>query len=233
MNKKGYWSRHPYTRHSVETDTKLTGWVGWKKFGEVIKEAERCGELEKNLVLTTFKLGGRIVETLASHRSMFSILDDDVSGETALVVTGLPLGKRWTKIGEYVDEDGKKRFQTQKVEAFRTFGLTVSDDREPYSQDFLELVKSTNGLLFRSPYGNLERPYSRVRAYQLINGLSKRVGVYLYPHLLRAWRASQLARDYGWKEGKLMEWFDWKDFETAHHYSKSGVFGLVSDMKKR
>ena len=229
---KGYWSTHKYSRHSVEADTKLAGWIGWKKFAEVIEEAERQGKLEKNLVLTSFKLGGRIVETLSSHRNMFSILDDDVSGETALVVEGLPLGKRWTKIGEYLDESGTKRFRTQKVEAFRTFGLTVSDDREPYSQEFLELVKSKSGLLFRSPYGNLDRPYSRVRAYQLINGLSKKVGVYLYPHLLRAWRASQLARDYGWREGKLMEWFDWKDFETAHHYSKSGVFGLVSDMKK-
>ena len=232
IQKKGYWSTHEYTRHSVEADTKLAGWIGWKKFGEILAIAEQQGKLEKTLVLTAFKLGGRITEILAAHRSMFSILEDDVSGETALVVEGLPLGKRWIKTGEYLDPKGVKRLYTQKVEAFRTFGLVVSDDREPYSQEFLELIKKNSDLLFKSPYGKLDKPYSRVRAYQLINGLSKKVGLYMYPHLLRAWRASQLARDYGWKEGKLMEWFDWKDFETAHHYSKSGVFGLVSDMKR-
>ena len=234
-NSKGYWRNHEYSRHSVETDTKIAGWIGWKKMTEILDKSRRAGKetLTFDILLSTFKLGGRIVEVLQAHTDMFSIQHDDVTGESALIVEGLPLGKRWKKIGEYVDEAGKKRFVTQKIDAYRTFGLTVLDDREPFSQEFLDFVKSKKGLLFRSPYGNEEKPYSRVRAYQLINSLSKSVGIHLYPHLLRAWRASQLARDYGWKEGKLMEWFDWKDFETAHHYSKSGVFGLVSDMKRR
>ena len=185
------------------------------------------------MILTTFKLGGRIIEVLQADTDMFSTMHDDVSGEDALIVEGLPLGKRWRKLGETVDEAGIKHYITEKIDAYRTIGLTLSNDREPFSEELLELINNHAGLVFQSPYKTEKKPYTRTRAYQLINGLSKHVGVHLYPHLLRSWRASQLARDYGWKEGKLMEWFDWKDFKSAHHYAKAGVFGLVSDMKRR
>ena len=82
--------------------------------------------------------------------------------------------------------------------------------------------------LFPSPYKN--GPLSRKLAYLLITKVGKRLGVELYPHFLRAQRASQLASEYDFREASLLEWFQWAKWETAKKYCKLGPLGLAKKM---
>lgn len=49
----------------------------------------------------------------------------------------------------------------------------------------------------------------------------------VYPHWLRAQRASCLIKEYGWPMEMMMEWMGWEELTTARHYAKYGPEMLV------
>ncbi len=225
----GYWSEHEYQRHSVERDVALSGFIGWAKFAEILGAAD--SEKKRNLVVATFKEGGRINEVLKSRHDNFRVVESPEDGQEYLLCEALPLSKRWKKVGmELVN--GKARMKTVHVEAFRTFALPLKDSIEPYSEEFSKFVLSkSRGLLFPSPYKSKKgEPLSTTRAYQIVHqeiGVEGNIDIWLYNHLIRAWRASQLRRERKFTPFDLMEFFMWRDMKTALIYAKEGVWGIA------
>ena len=123
--------------------------------------------------------------------------------------------KRYKKIGEYVDEDGKTRWITKKTVSYRTFPIPLKEPLTPYITEWLDYIK--NGQLFR---------ISRIQVYRIL----RRIDQDIYPHWLRSQRASQLALEYGFNVHDLVEFFGWKDLRTALHYSRKGWKGLAAKM---
>jgi hypothetical protein len=56
--------------------------------------------------------------------------------------------------------------------------------------------------------------------------------IHLWLHWFRSQRASQLVNDYGFEVMDLVNYFDWKDVETAIRYAKKGWRGLTEKMNK-
>jgi hypothetical protein len=56
--------------------------------------------------------------------------------------------------------------------------------------------------------------------------------IHLFLHWFRSQRASQLARDYKLDVVELIDYFNWKDIETAVMYAKKGGSGLTEKMRK-
>jgi len=56
--------------------------------------------------------------------------------------------------------------------------------------------------------------------------------IHLWLHWFRSQRASQLVSDYGFEVVDLVNYFDWKDIETALRYAKKGWRGLTEKMNK-
>ena len=54
--------------------------------------------------------------------------------------------------------------------------------------------------------------------------------IHLWLHWARSQRASQLAGEYNFSEGDLLEWFGWKDIKTATRYSHKGYAKLGAKM---
>jgi len=229
--KIGYWnkvSHHLYKRHSVALDVQLTGFIGWQKFGEILATAKN--DRNRKLVLTTFKVGGRINEVLSSKHENFRLMTSPEDGKEYLLCEALPLSKRWRALGKTV-ENGKTRYITEKVAAYRTFALPLADSVEPYSEEFRDFVLGEHsGLLFPTPYKALKgKSLTTTRAYQIMRyEIGVPLKLELYNHLLRAWRASQLKRERKFKADDLMAFFMWRDYKTALIYAKEGVWGLAA-----
>ena len=234
-SRPGYWASHEYKRHSVDRDIQLTGFIGWRTFSDILDAAQV--ERNRKLILSAFKIGGRINEVLGCCHEHFRIAESPDDGTEYLLADAIPLSKRWKKIGEVQLPGGHKKFLTQHIEAFRTFALPLEDKIEPFSEEFASFVldKTRSGLLFPSPYKRLKgKSLSTTRAYQIVRfdvgeraaaGLAGKL--YLYNHLLRAWRASQLRKERKFEPYDLMEFFMWRDYKTAFIYAKEGVWGLA------
>jgi hypothetical protein len=54
--------------------------------------------------------------------------------------------------------------------------------------------------------------------------------IHLWLHWFRSQRASQLVCDYSFEVMDLVNYFDWKDVETAIRYAKKGWRGLTEKM---
>jgi hypothetical protein len=228
--KIGYWNKvnqHLYRRHSVETDVQLTGFIGWQKFGEVLSAAKN--RRNRLLVLSTFKIGGRVNEVLSCKHENFRITKSPEDNREYLLCDMIPLSKRWRALSKEVT-DGRAHYKTEKVQAYRTVALPLTDDEEPYSEEFRDFVLQGSGLLFPSPYKNLKgKPITTTRAYQIVRyEIGVPLKLELYNHLLRGWRASQLRHQRHFKAEDLMEFFKWRDYNTALIYAKEGVWGLAS-----
>jgi len=141
--------------------------------------------------------------------------------------------KRYRKVREWVDDQGKKRWETESK--FVTRGAFAIPMDEPLAPIMAEWVKQSKDWLFPTP--NAEKiqrkePWlSRVRAYQIVREIGRRVGVHLYDHWFRAQRACQLASEYGFGLMQLQDWFGWKYIEIVTRYAKLSWRDLAHLMK--
>ena len=226
--------KREFKKHSVDRD--VTQFCGWPLLKDIVGTVSN-NQRNAGFVATMFNTGGRVSEVLALKPSMFSIYKGCVP--KLVVVSGMPLLKRYEKTGDYLDENGKKHYHTKRINAIRNkFSMRVDEPLiKPMLLWVIEALKNRYEYLFPSPY-KTEQPLSRTWAYQLIRKTGDSLGVYLYNHWFRAQRASQLASEYDFKEGNLLEWFMWEKWETAKKYCKLGPLGLgkrmgVSFRKKR
>ena len=220
MMKMGYWATHEYSRHSVADD--VEEFCGWQRLIEIVS---RGGSQRNNSFLATlFLSGGRVSEVLQLSDDMF----DHRPEENVVIVRGMTMLKRFRKIDEKVDEDGKLRWVTEPIISYRRpFPILL---QEPLTPIMLRWVESSNGLLFPSPYR--DGPLSRSWAYKLVRRVGEDLGMeHLRPHWFRSQRACQLVSDYGFEVLDLVDFFRWRKSDTALTYARRGWRGLVSKMK--
>ena len=149
---KSYWKTHKYQRHSVGKDVKT--FCGWDI---LLKLIEACNNpLEKALISFLFETGGRVSEVLSLTIDMFSVIEE--TKPPIIIVSGMPLRKRYRKIGEYFQcikcesiverettcsecgsTDLKRRFKTELKDEVRN-DFSIRTD-EPLSQIMLQHLK--------------------------------------------------------------------------------------------
>jgi integrase len=203
--------------------TEFVGWEGLILLANALEEEGRA------LFSTAFLTGGRITEVLELTADNFIFTDDFIR------VKRMPLKKRYSKTGEWVEwvderptntlrrlyhwdiEKGawfRKRYETVRREEFRAeFAFPRS---EPLVPILIEWVEAKEDKLFQM---------SRFKAYRIM----KEIGI--YPHWLRAQRASCLIAFWGFTMEQMMEWMGWEELTTARHYGKMG-WRKLADMFK-
>ena len=177
-----------------------------------MKLIEKCGcERDRALISALFETGGRVSEVLQLRKDNFVVQNP------FLVVKAMPVLKRYNKVGEYKDKNGKTRWLTERKIAYRTFPIHM---KEPLCEPLLSYItKIDEGKLFH---------IGRVQVYRIVRKLDENI----FPHWFRAQRASQLALEYGFNIHDLIDFFNWKSLQTATHYSRMGWKGLANKMKR-
>jgi len=193
-------------KRSVEI---VESFCGWDYLIKLVKKCRR--EVDKALISALFETGGRVSEVLMLRKDNFIVQ------KPFLVVKAMPVLKRYSKIGEYVDENGRVRWRTKKKIAYRTFPIHME---EPLCPPLLEYInKIREGRLFH---------IGRTQVYRIVRNLDENI----FPHWFRAQRASQLALEYGFDIHDLIDFFNWKSLQTATHYSRMGWKGLANKMRR-
>jgi site-specific recombinase XerD len=193
-------------KRSVEIVESFCGW------DYLLELAEKCKlERDRALISALFETGGRVSEVLKLRKDNF------VVQEPYVIVKAMPVLKRYKKVGEYIDKEARKRWQTEKKKAHRTFPIHMKEPLCASVLEHVERIKSDN--LFQM---------SRIHVYRIVRALDNAV----FPHWFRAQRASQLALEYGFDVHDLIDFFNWKSLQTAIHYSHMGWKGLANKMKR-
>ena len=230
----------------------VDNWVGWENIAEMLTYAKH--PVAKKFFIFSIKTGGRAKEVLRLQAENFEVR----GREKCILVKDMELEKRFNKIGLLPPSDiphAKKWLTEKKAAARKTFPIKLN---EPFSTELIQYLQETpKGYLFKSPYQCNDPPvYSRFWAYKQIikvndalpPDLFNRLGlnrefkdrkgnviastIHLWLHLLRSWRASQLAAEYDFSEAMLMEFFGWVTPKEAHHYSHLGYSKLLEQMRK-
>jgi len=194
------------SKRSVEI---VESFCGWGYLIELIKKCKR--EVDRALISALFETGGRVSEVLMLGKDNF------VVQKPFLVVKAMPVLKRYSKIGEYVDENGKVRWKTRKKIGYRTFPIHMNEPLCPSLLEYIDKIKE--GKLFH---------IGRTQVYRIVRSLDTNI----FPHWFRAQRASQLALEYGFDVHDLIDFFNWKSLQTAIHYSRMGWKGLANKMRR-
>jgi len=192
------------TKRSVEI---VESFCGWDYLLELIAKCE-CTR-DKGLISALFETGGRVSEVLELKKANFVIQ------EPYIIVKAMPVLKRYEKVGERFDDEGKKRWVTRRKKGYRTFPIHT---KEPLCSKLIDhVINLESEHLFR---------VGRVQVYRIVTGIDKNI----FPHWFRAQRASQLAVEYGFDMHDLVDFFNWKSLGTAVHYSRMGWKGLATKM---
>ena len=238
MSRVGWWANHDYVRRSVEKD--VTRFVGWTRLHELIAEVPQYNfKRNQALFVTTFLTGGRIEEVLQLRKSNFKVNKDTQE----IIVNDMRLLKRYEKLGEYLewvdekptnklsrlfkfDQDKNKffrnRYETEsKEEIRREFRFATTEDMAEILLNWLEMAQDYLFVGYRDDHLGYDM------AYKIITTTG------VYPHWLRAQRASCLISEYGWKMEMMMEWMGWEELTTARHYAKYGPAELVAGKSLR
>ena len=230
------------------------GWVGYQPLLELIELAGT--PREQAFLSALFLTGGRVSEVLALKKSMFEIR----KRERVIVVRNMPLLKRYRKLSEVKDEEGRRKWVTEKLQKTRKpFPIPLKEPLTPYLlnwiEAWIEAIPEEDGLLFPSPY-RVGKPLSRFWAYHVIRGLDNRLTpelrqklgldkpfvvdgkvvkdkLHLWLHFFRSQRACCLVSEYGFQLHDLIDWFSWEHIQTAMDYAKKGWRGLAEKMLRK
>ena len=240
--KVGYWSQNKYYRLNVKDY--VEGFCGWKPLKELVGNVE--SERDQAFITDLFLTGGRVTEVLGLKHQNFDVRE----AERVIIVRGMKLLKRYKKLSETVDPEGKKHWTTQNLLKVRKpFPIVLM---EPLTPILLQWLNRTEELLFPSLY-KIGFPLSRFWAYKLIRRLDKAISnnlredlglnkpfikegkkisdrLHLWLHWFRSQRASQLVSDYGYEVIDLVDYFSWERYDTALTYARKGWRGLASKM---
>jgi hypothetical protein len=190
--------KHTYRRLDVENY--VTRFVGWRALKQLInaiplkfegvdgKGRDIYSELYHAFFAILFLTGGRLSECLLLKRRNIIIK------ENLIYITQMRLLKKYKKVGETVDGEGKKHWQTQKLVKYRP-DFTIQR-REPFTEilvKWVSRIQDPDAYLFASPYEHHRhhdpeshllvnkrvnpseggKPYTPVWAYQVLRSVSR------------------------------------------------------------
>ena len=196
------------TKRSVEI---VESFCGWDYLQKIVEKSDR--KRDRALISALFETGGRVSEVLQLKKDNFTVQ------EPYVIVKAMPVLKRYEKIGERVDQKGKKRWITKRKVGYRTFPIHMKEPLCPILLDWVCNAESGSNGLFG---------LSRIQVYRIVTKLDRNI----FPHWFRAQRASQLALEYGFDMHDLIDFFNWKSLRTAVHYSRMGWKGLAGKMAR-
>jgi len=226
--------------------------TGWDHYIRLIEQLQR--DEDKVFFATMFELGCRIREVLGKRnpekpedwlspplkRSNFLFTKPN-----RLIAIDVPILKRYEKLDHkiirkrmippdvypshiklwHLAEDGmyeRKVWTTKRRNDKRRVEMLIT---EPLLQLYvIPYVKKTSGILFEMSY---DYYYQLCRKMNPLEDDYPKVPEHIFPHWWRSQRACQLASEYGYSLHQLIEFFEWKDLETAQLYAK--LAGKLAD----
>lgn len=252
--KAGYWALHEYHRLNVEDY--VEGFCGWQSLKQLIEYAGT--QRNKAFIATLFLTGGRISEVLPLRKDNFEMKEE----KGVILVKDMRLLKRYKKLGE-VEVEGKRKWLTElQYKKRKSFPIKLDEPLTPILLEWLRQPppkwlrqNPSRALLFPSPY-KIGQPLSRFWAYKLVisidkalpeklreqlglnkklvvNGKETKKTIHLWLHWFRSQRASQLVSDYSFEVIDLIDFFDWKQTQTAVHYAHQKWSKLADKMQRR
>lgn len=208
------WTSETYSRRSVAEIEKFVGWDFLKRLVANCRHGENL-KRDRALICALFETGGRSSEVLQLTPEMFVRKEVPVN---TVVVRGMPVSKRYKKVGDVFNPEDRRKMITKPVKAFRSFPIRTDEPLCPPLLEFIETRDDREDKLFN---------IGRRRVYQIVTRIDPRV----WPHWFRSQRASQLAWDYSFDAQKLTEFFNWNDLKTAFKYSHFGYKKLAESMQ--
>lgn len=230
---KAWWDKHEYKRRSVERD--VDTFCGWETLTEIVQVVNR--EILQDLIVCSFKVAGRITETLNLRREMFEFHPEN----NQVIIRKFRVLKRYKKVDSYIEcgrcgeynnkfdveckdcganliHGGKRHYITEPIVFYRK-PFTFPYD-EKLNEFLFRRVEQTDDFLFVNP--DTDKPYSRQWAYEQMKPFGYQVGLghHLYTHWFRAERLSQLGEEYSMDELELKNFTAITKSETISKYAK-------------
>ena len=252
------WTSEMYHRRSVEKDVEeFEGWeVVLNRFDKIKRES---GWDISQVYGAAFLTGGRIGEVVKLTSKMFAFKTEIITlndgrqiGRDVLEVNKMPLEKHWKKKSHMImktkelprnvmrrlypaqpNAEGfyeRKVFDTEKIDAVRKpFDIPLDEVPKEWRRMHLELKDYLNymqGETWLFPSHTKHKPMHKSYIWKIFNKYG------IYPHYLRAQRASCLISYNGLSMEQMMEWMSWEHLKTAMHYGKMGKSKLLGVFKR-
>jgi len=233
--------RGEYHRLSIEKIK--PEFTGWEHYIELIEQLKF--DKDKAFFATMFELGCRIREVLGKRDSETKELVSPplqrsnflFTKPNRLIVVDIPILKRYKKLDHKIirshkipddvpasheklwhrTEEGvyeRKVWTTERHFHVRRIEIPLD---EPLMDYMLPYIKNSRGVLFEMSY---DYYYLLCRKMDPLGDKYPKVPEHIFPHWWRSQRACQLAAEYGFELHKLLNFFEWKDIETAQMYAK-------------
>ena len=193
------------------------------------------GTRDRALYAAAFLTAGRIGEVIRLRKDNFTFEEDKI------LVSKMLLLKRYEKQYGYLEysdtlpEDSTKKFWTYDPNSEKYFRMRYETTKlteyrkdfdiprgEPMTKLLIEWVDNSQDYLFSGYSRDVRFPemdkahIHRSTAYKALTSIG------IFPHWLRAQRASCLKAFYNLPDEVAMEWAGWEDPKTFSHYSKMG-----------
>lgn len=216
--------------HTVE---EVKGFCGWDFLLSLVRVFDFPPY--RGLVSALFLTGGRVSEVLALKKSNFNL----EAHPKLIVVEGMPLLKRYEVLDRVKDPSKKSGFRAVTVRVSDVRFVPIRRD-EPLVPFLLEWLGRCRGSLFE---------FDRFDVFYMLRDAGRKLNRYIpmtkhrlenrplhsseiFPHLLRAERACQLAQEYGFDVLALRQFFGWRPRKTdmAERYASLSWKGLAKRM---
>jgi len=216
------------------TIDEVEGFCGWEFLLSLTTVFD--SPMYMGFIATLFETGGRISEVLQLTKTHFNL---NVHPRV-VVVEHMPVLKRYEVVEKQPDPSKKRGFKwvTEKKRDYRFFPIKRDEPLVPYMLKWLEDAPSkrlfgfsrVNAFLKLRRAGeilNRSIPFTRHRSRDRPLKSSE-----IFPHLLRAERASQLASEYSFDVYGLRQFFGWKPrkLDMAEKYASLDWKGLARRM---
>lgn len=216
------------------TIDEVEGFCGWDFLLSLTEALD--SPLYQGFMATLFETGGRVSEVLELNKKHFNL----ELHPAVIVVERMPVLKRFEVVEKMPDPQKKKGFRwiTKKMRDYRYFPIRKGEALVPYMLDWLKTAPSEKLFDFdrfqalkmlRFAGKLLNKPIPLTRHKRENRPLKSPE---IFPHLLRAERASQLASEYGFDVYPLRQFFGWKarKLDMAEKYASLDWKGLARRM---
>lgn len=176
----------------------IPDWPGWPAFMEYYDAADGAPYPEDSRLYFTllFESGCRRTEAPKIRPEMIRYNDE------AIVIRNVPVLKK-----------GKRTIRD---------AIIKRDDHNPLAKELIRFKEECDtdymlpGLKPNTREKVANRHVSSKTVYNRISEISD-----LFPHALRAYRASMLVHERGFSVQQLVSWFEWKNADMAIHYTRT------------
>ncbi len=203
-------------RRSVKKD--IPDWPGWDEFMGLYKACDNAKYPEDSRLYfeVLFETGCRESEAILLRPEQFKY------NEEAIMVSRAPVDKkkRRVKTGRTLP-DGEPEFKS--VKQYETRDIFIKLENNPIAHNLIESIKKCDTeyvLAAKMPFSReviRDQHTTRATVYNRISEIHPDI----WPHGLRAYRASHLVYERDFDVQDLVAWFKWQSADVAVHYTQT------------